>query len=91
MYRTISRSSSGLIRQSTKTHQTVIHYQNYTKPIQLEITTWSLGNRCLSFGYFSQQSSLIQNASTAENIEKVFEEGNAGQRRKNHWMQDKKK
>ena len=36
-----------------------------------------MGTGALAFGYFSQQSSLIQNASTVENIEKVFEEGNA--------------
>lgn len=78
MYRTISRSSSGLIRQSTArlTRQlstTRTTPSQYNSKLLLGV----LGTGALAFGYFSQQSSLIQNASTVENIEKVFEEGNA--------------
>lgn len=78
MYRTISRSSSGLIRQST-TRLTRQFSTTRTTPSQYnsKLLLGVLGTGALAFGYFSQQSSLIQNASTAENIEKVFEEGNA--------------
>lgn len=78
MYRAISRSSSGLIRQATTrvTRQlstTRTRPSNHTSRLLLGV----VGTGALAFGYFSQQSSLIQNASTADNIEKAFQEGDA--------------